>query len=105
MTREPTEMELRVAEALNRCAEKNSPTGLPFSTDASQSQFCLALARAAIRATRSPMKEMMEAADKHSGVFASGGYLSERSDYEHPWENGWYAAIDIASPPEPDDAK
>jgi hypothetical protein len=82
----PTEMEVRVCEAMKRCA----------INDASYE----ALARAAIRAMREPTPEMIEAADLKSGVFCNGLYVSRASDYETPHKFIWTAMIDAASPPQ-----
>lgn len=74
MTRAPTEMELRVAKAIRACDE-NPKTG-PLATYEE-------LARAAIRAMRTPTTEMLL------------GYNSFLTQIEN-----WQAIIDAASPQE-----
>jgi hypothetical protein len=77
MTREPTEMELRVAKAIRACDE-NDKTG-PLATYEE-------LARAAIRAMREPTTEMKDAGHPEDGPLKP--YFA------------WIAMIDAASPQE-----
>ena len=76
MTREPTEMELRVAEAI-KSVDYSKPTGGLGTT-------YLSLARAAIRAMREPTEEMIEAGFDEDG----GRYIT------------WIRMIYAASPQE-----
>ena len=80
MTRTPTEMELRVAEAI-KSADYSKPTGGLGAT-------YLSLARAAIRAMREPTTEML----REAGL----GATSSTEDIAYMWE----AMIDAASPQE-----
>ena len=76
MTREPTEMELRVAEAIKSVDDSKSNGGLGASY--------LSLARAALRAMREPTEEMIEAGFDEDG----GRYIT------------WIRMIYAASPQE-----
>jgi len=79
VTREPTEMELRVAKAI-RAYDENDKTG-PLATYEE-------LARAAIRAMHTPTTEML----REAGL----GATSSTEDIAYMWT----AMIDAASPQE-----
>lgn len=89
MTREPTEIELRVADALDLCEARHSSSGQ--STKAllgnRHPPYRLAMARAAIRAMRGPTDDMCEAGAK----LWIGGQESEA-------HATWVAMIDAALP-------
>ena len=80
MTSKPTEMELRVAEAIKSVDDSKPKGGLGASY--------LSLARAAIRAMRTPTTEML----REAGL----GATSSTEDIAYMWE----AMIDAASPEE-----
>jgi hypothetical protein len=79
---EPTEMEMRVAEAIKSVDDSKSNGGLGASY--------LRLARAAIRAMREPYPEMAEAA-----ILT---FVRENGGIEHAPYMTWRAMIDAASP-------
>ena len=80
MTRAPTEMETRVAEAI-KSADYSKPTGGLGAT-------YLSLARAAIRAMREPTTEML----REAGMVVAGNTEAHATV--------WETMIDAASPQE-----
>lgn len=78
MTREPTEMEARVGNAILRVIGAEEP------------HILLEAARAAIRAMREPTAEMTTVGDR-----TIQNYYTEPDDFT----NAWRSAVDAASPP------
>lgn len=91
MTREPTEMELRVARAMFE-ASMFKDAG-PWEAQSSEyRRLAIVQARAAIRAMREPTDEME--------VAGSEEWMCSTATYEDRSGLNWRAMIDTASPPE-----
>ena len=86
MTRAPTEMETRVAKALSDASYNAKDGRGSRQGDLEQRGIDLQLARAAIRAMRTPTTEML----REAGL----GATSSTEDIAYMWE----AMIDAASP-------
>lgn len=105
MTREPTEMELRVAEVLKEAIGKAldatsiSTRHGDWTAIGGGSIDLVDLASAAIRAMREPTADVVEAG--HTGSQDSSGNMSDACGFPpHLIPYCWNAMIDAASPPE-----
>jgi hypothetical protein len=114
MSREPTEIEMRVAAALARVALEDVLSSGELAGQGSSLELAIAalraekklrdsyvgLARAAIRAMREPTEDMLDAGaivEVDTGWGGRGSYKPVGDAYR---ETRWKQMIDAASPPE-----